>query len=240
MSFDPEAQIAAVFERLGLASAGAELAVSKLAALTTALASEPAPPTRLATPRDIVEGHLADSLAALVVPALATAGTVVDIGAGAGFPGLALAACAPDSRFDLVEATARKAALIERLAAAAKVENARAVPERIEVWGGGEGRVAYEAATVRAVAPLPVLVEYAAPLLHDGGTLVAWKGGRDEDEEAAGRAAADLVGMAPVEVIKVVPYEGAHSRHLHVYEKSSPTPDRFPRRPGVAARRPLA
>jgi 16S rRNA (guanine527-N7)-methyltransferase len=69
---------------------------------------------------------------------------------------------------------------------------------------------------------------------------VAWKGARDDGEEAAGRSAAELVGLAPVEVLQVVPYEGAHSRHLHVYEKAGPTPDRFPRRPGVAARKPLA
>jgi 16S rRNA (guanine527-N7)-methyltransferase len=240
MSYDPETQIEAAFERLALTPGGRDLAITKLVALTMALVSEPAPPTRLASPRDVVEGHVADSLAGLAVPRLAAAGSVVDIGSGAGFPGLALAACAPDSAFDLVEATAKKAAVIERLAAAAGLGNARAIPERIEAWGDAEGREAYDAATVRAVAPLPVLVEYAAPLLRGGGTLVAWKGARDEDEEAAGETAAALVGLAPAEVIKVVPYKGAHSRHLHVYEKSSPTPDRFPRRPGVAARRPLA
>jgi 16S rRNA (guanine527-N7)-methyltransferase len=92
----------------------------------------------------------------------------------------------------------------------------------------------------RAVAPLPVLVEYAAPLLRVGGTFVAWKGAREPDVERAGEEAAAQVGLRLGEILKVTPFEGAHSRHLHVFEKTGPTPERFPRRPGMAAKRPLA
>lgn len=147
-------------------------------------------------------------------------------------------------KIDLIESTGRKAAVIARLAQAAKLENARAVTARAEDWartpaalgGGGE---AYGAVTARAVAALPVVVEYAAPLLCKEGVLVAWKGARDPAEESRGAAAAALLGLAPERVLWVEPFEGARDRHLHVFRKISPTPERFPRRAGMAAKRPL-
>ena len=85
-----------------------------------------------------------------------------------------------------------------------------------------------------------MLVEYAAPLLREGGVLVAWKGARDPAEEAAGAAGAKKVGMAVREVRPVKPYPASESRHLHVFEKAAPTPPEFPRRAGMARKRPLA
>jgi 16S rRNA (guanine527-N7)-methyltransferase len=85
-----------------------------------------------------------------------------------------------------------------------------------------------------------VLVEYAAPLLRPGGAFVAWKGARDSQEEDAGSAAAEVVGLRPVEVLPVRPFAAARDLNLHLYLKDRKTPQRFPRRPGVAAKRPLA
>jgi 16S rRNA (guanine527-N7)-methyltransferase len=155
-----------------------------------------------------------------------------------------LAIALPAARVDLIESVGRKAAVIDRLRQAAKIDNARAVVTRAEEWARtppslGGGREAYDAVTARAVAGLPVLVEYAAPLLRLSGVLVAWKGGRDPAEEGLGRGAADEVGLAPVGVLRVEPFAGARNRHLHVYRKVAPTPGRFPRRPGAAAKRPL-
>lgn len=140
---------------------------------------------------------------------------------------------------DLIESTARKCEVINRLAAAAGVANARAIPERAEDWAAGEGREAYDAVTARALAPLAVIAEYAAPLLRVGGVLVAWKGSRDEDEEARGAAAAEQLGLSAEEVLRVEPFEGAANRHLHVLRKDAPTPEGFPRRAGMARKRPL-
>lgn len=184
--------------------------------------------------------HLADSLAALDLPEVAAATAVADIGAGAGFPGLALAVALPAAAVDLVESTARKCAVIERLADAARATNATAVPERAEAWAAGAGREAYDLVTARALAPLAVLAEYAAPLLGAGGTLVAWKGRREPGEEQAGATAAAVVGLEPVRVEHVTPRPGARDHHLHVFRKAAPTPERFPRRPGQARKRPLA
>jgi 16S rRNA (guanine527-N7)-methyltransferase len=229
-------RIAELVAEYGLPAASA----GQFERLLEALAAEPDPHTTISDPLRAVDQHVADSLSALAVDAVRQAGALVDIGAGAGFPGLPLAIALPDTRVDLLEAAGRKAAVIERLAAAAGLANARALPVRAEEWAGGAGAGAYDIATVRAVAPLAVLVEYAAPLLRAGGTLVAWKGSRDEAEETAGQRAAEIVGLRPVGVCKMAPFAGARDLNLHLYLKDRDTPDRFPRRSGAAAKRPVA
>ena len=204
-----------------------------------ALAGEPDPPTSARAPERALEVHLADSLSGLEIEPLTRARHLADVGAGAGFPGLTLAVALPGASLDLIEASARKGEVIERLAHAASLGNARPVVARAEDWGAGGGAAAYGAVTARAVAPLAVLVEYAAPLLDEGGVLVAWKGARDAGEEERGATAATQVGLQPDEVRRVVPFEGARDRHLHVYRKVRPTPPRFPRRAGMARKRPL-
>jgi 16S rRNA (guanine527-N7)-methyltransferase len=84
-----------------------------------------------------------------------------------------------------------------------------------------------------------VIAEYAAPLLVEGGALVAWKGRRDPAEEVAGDAAGVELGLSPAGVHEVQPFPKARHRHLHLYSKVGPTPNRFPRRPGMARKRPL-
>jgi len=205
-----------------------------------ALAAEPDPPTTVRNPDEAVRQHVADSLSGLELEEVRSAKAIVDIGAGAGFPGLVLAAALPRARVDLVEATRRKVEVIERLARAAALANARAIATRAEEWGAAAGHESYDLVTARALAPLGVLVEYAAPLLVEGGTLVAWKGARDERDERGGAAAAQQLGFEPAGVVRVEPFEGARNRHLHAFRKISPTPPGFPRRPGMASKRPLA
>jgi 16S rRNA (guanine527-N7)-methyltransferase len=91
----------------------------------------------------------------------------------------------------------------------------------------------------RALAPLPVLVEYAAPLLAPDGALVAWKGRLEPDEDADGRAAAAVLGMSAPEALPVQPFPEARDRYLYLSSKVSPTPSRYPRRPGIARKRPI-
>jgi 16S rRNA (guanine527-N7)-methyltransferase len=213
-------------------------AVEPLRRLLDALQREPDPHTTV-DPADAVDVHVADSLAALVVPELGKAGAIADVGAGSGFPGLPLALAIPRARVDLVESARRKSELIERLIEAAAIPNARAVNARAEDWAAAEGRAVYDVVCARALAPLPVVTEYAAPLLTEGGLLIAWKGRRDDAEEASARAAADQLGLEPQDILPVEPYPGSRDRHLHLYRKSRPTPDRYPRRPGMAAKRPL-
>lgn len=228
-----ETEIAAALERNGLDPGAAPT----LARILAALAREPDPHTSV-DPLEAVNVHVADSLAGVEIDGLRTARRIADIGAGAGFPGLVLAAALAHARVDLVEAARRKAAVIERLIDAGPLTNARAVAERAEDWAR-QHREVYDAVTARAVAPLAVLAEYAAPLLCTGGVLVAWKGRRDPDDEAAGDAAAAQLGLDPAQVLPVTPYSGSRNRHLHVYTKVTETPERFPRRAGMASKRPL-
>lgn len=233
--------LVALAQRYGLEAK----AVERLERLLAALAAEPDPPTTVRDPAHAVDMHVADGLSGLELEPVRAARRIADLGAGAGFPGLVLAIALPAARVDLVESAGRKTAVIERLAQAAAVDNARAVRARAEEWAAtppavGGGREAYDVVTARALAPLAVLVEYASPLLAEDGVLVAWKGARDAEEESAGTAAATRAGMRPEEVRRVQPFPGAERRHLHLLRKVAPTPPGLPRRPGMARKRPLA
>ena len=212
-------------------------AVRPLRRLLALVFEDPAAPTTVTDPVRGADAHVADSLTGLAIPALREASTIADLGAGAGFPGLGLAAALPAARVSLVESASRKCAFLERAIEAMELPNAEVVCARAEEWEAGRG--ACDVVTARAVAALDVLVEYAAPLLRDGGALVAWKGLRDPDEEAAGARAADLVGLRAGPARPVAPFPGADHRHLHLYLKVAATPERYPRRPGMARKRPL-
>jgi 16S rRNA (guanine527-N7)-methyltransferase len=188
-------------------------------------------------PATAVDAHVADALVALELAPVREARRIADLGSGAGFPGLVLAAALPSAEVALVEANRRKCDYLERAAGEMELVNTVVVPSRAESWQQGAG--SRDLVTARAVAPLSVLVEYAAPLLAPGGALVAWKGRRDGGEEADGIAAAQATGLELAEIRPVQPWNGAENLHLHLYLKVGLTPNRFPRRPGIASKRPL-
>jgi 16S rRNA (guanine527-N7)-methyltransferase len=214
-------------------------AVGRLEELLAFLAADRHPPTAVTDPLTAVDVHVADSLSGLQVEGLRALSALVDIGSGAGFPGLVLALVMPAAHFDLVEASARKCAFMERAVAGLGIENVRVVNLRAEEWGASEGAAAYSGAVVRAVGSLSTLLEYAAPLLVPLGKLVAWKGRRDASEEQQAARAAEQLGMRAVSVEWVGPYAGSRNRHIHTYELAGVCPPDFPRRPGMARRRPL-
>jgi 16S rRNA (guanine527-N7)-methyltransferase len=182
--------------------------------------------------------HVADSLTGLEISDLREAPIIADIGSGAGFPGLALAAALPAAKVDLIESVGRKCEFIQRAIDAAGIANARPVNARSEDLAQADGREAYAAVTARAVGRLSTLAELASPLLIDGGVLVAWKGKRDPDEEAQLASAASELAMQPEQILHVGPYAGSEHRHLHLLRKIGPTPSKLPRRPGMAKKRP--
>jgi 16S rRNA (guanine527-N7)-methyltransferase len=225
--------LAALCDRHGLGDAQCR----QLQAILAELEGDAHAPTTVRDPAGALDVHLADSLAAVDVEPVGSARVAADLGAGAGFPGLALAVALPGARLRLVESQVRKCGFIERLATAAGIANVTVVHARAEEWREGIG--ANDLVVARAVAAQPVVLEYAAPLLGLGGTLVDWRGRRNrEEEETSLRAAAEL-GLDLAEIRHVQPYAAARDRHLHVFVKSRPTPPRFPRRPGVARKRPL-
>lgn len=182
--------------------------------------------------------HVVDSLTGLEIPQLREAVKIADIGSGAGFPGLPLAVALPAARLDLIESVGRKCDFIRRAIGAAGIANANVLNARSEEIATGEGREAYEAVTARAVGRLSTLAELASPLLHDGGVLVAWKGRRDDEEEAQLDRAAEPLAMRPERILDVGDRAGSRHRHLHVIRKVGPTPADLPRRPGIAKKRP--
>ena len=211
--------------------------VGALERLLDLVHADPTAPTTVRDPAAAVDAHVADALVALELDRVRGARRIADLGAGAGFPGLVLAAALPEADVALVEATGRKCAFLERAAEAMGLANVEIVNARAESWPEGIG--SRDLVTARAVAPLAVLVEYAAPLLALDGALVAWKGRREREEERDGAAAAAATGLEAGEVRPVEPWIGAEHLHLHVYVKVASTPNRFPRRPGMASKRPL-
>lgn len=182
--------------------------------------------------------HVLDSLTGVEIPALREAARVADVGAGAGFPGLALAVALPSSQVDLVESVGRKCEFMRRAIEVAEIPNADVLETRSEELAGGGGREAYGAVTARAVGRLSTLAELASPLLEPNGVLVAWKGKRDEDEEQQLRNAAEALAMEPEQILEVGNRAGSTHRHLHVIRKAGPTPANLPRNPGIAKKRP--
>jgi 16S rRNA (guanine527-N7)-methyltransferase len=226
-------RIAAIAARYELPASAART----LAALVERLADDPFAPTAVRERSRAIDDHLADSLVALELEPTRAATSIADLGAGAGFPGLPLAIALPETEVVLVESNARKCAFIERLARSSGIDNATAVHARAEAWQAGLNR--FDLVTARAVATLGVVAEYAAPLLRLGGALLVWRGRRDQEDEAAGARAALQLGLEPHPPQRVHPYAGAHHRHLQLMVKVGPTPVGFPRRPGVARKRPL-
>lgn len=209
----------------------------QLRALLEHLAEDAHAPTSVRAPEAAVDVHLADSLVALELEALVGAATVVDIGSGAGFPGLPLAIVLEHARVDLLESQGRKCAYLRRAVTRIGAENVAVVQARAEEWRAGLGRA--DVAVIRAVAAQPAALEYAAPLLRTGGTLIDWRARSSPAQQAQALSAAEQLGLDRLEVRSVQPFAVARSRELHLYSKVRPTPPRFPRRPGVARRRPL-
>jgi len=187
--------------------------------------------TAIRDPAEARRVHVDDALAALP---LVAGGPVVDVGSGGGSPGLPLAVVRPELRFDLLEATAKKCAFLRRWAA--ELPNVEVVCARAEEHAAAEGRDAYATALARALAPPPAAVEWCLPLVRPGGRLVLYAA---EEEGLAHRVAAAAEQVAG-RLAEVVPVPGSERRRLLVVEKTGPTPERFPRRPGAARKRPLA
>jgi 16S rRNA (guanine527-N7)-methyltransferase len=165
--------------------------------------------------------HVEGSLVALPV-VTRFAGPIVDVGSGGGSPGIPLASALPDREVTLLEANARKASFLERIAA--EFPNVRVVRGRAEEQGVDE----YGVAVARALAPPVVATEWCLPLVRQGGGAVLYVG-PTADVAAVAAVASQLGGGEPEEVAGAI-----------VIPKMGPTPPGFPRRPGMARKRPLA
>ena len=201
--------------------------------------------TSVTDPDEVQRRHFAESLAVLRV--LREAGaidpggtTAVDIGAGAGLPGLPMRIVEPALRLTLLESSARRCRFLERVVAELALDGVAVVRARAEEAGRDPAlRGTFDLAVARTVAPLPVLVEYALPLLRRGGLLAAPKGSRaDEELTQAAAAIAALGGVA--EPSRSLPLPGGvPPQQLVLVRRTGELDDRYPRRPGMPSRRPL-
>jgi 16S rRNA (guanine527-N7)-methyltransferase len=170
--------------------------------------------------------HVEDALTAADL--VGTARTVVDVGSGGGSPGIPLA-LELDLAASLLEATRPKAAFLRRVVAEIGLA-AEVVHARSEEYARGEGRDRFDLAVARALAPPPVALELCLPLVRTGGRLILWTGDVETAplDAVAGALAAEVADVHRVDV----------ARRLIVVAKVGPTPARFPRRPGMAGKRP--
>src|SRR5713101_4975835 len=166
---------------------------------------------------------------------LGAASRLVDVGSGAGLPGIALKIARPELKVTLIEADQAKAAFLVHACATLRLENVEVVARRAEEAGHDPAlREKFDVAVARALAPLPVLVELCLPLVRVGGRLLAQK---TKDEDPA--TAITLLGGKLSEVL-AAPSEARATGTVVVIDKVRPGPAQYPRRPGVPARKPLS
>lgn len=201
--------------------------LDQLALLVGLVCCTPVGVTAIRDPAEAAARHVLDALAGLPAVDAAPAGALADVGSGGGLPGLVLATVRPSRETHLIESNARKAAFIAETAAELGL-HVHVHAARSEDLGRAELRDACACVVARALAPPPVAVELCLPLCRPGGRLVLWS--RTQPDGALVAAAAALGG----EVLN------AECPGVLVIGKLSATPVRFPRRPGMAAKRPLS
>lgn len=189
--------------------------------------------------------HFLDSLSCLLAEEARRAlnrtdARIIDVGSGAGFPGLPLKLICPGLHLTLLEATGKKVTFLEHVVERLGLQRVSTIHARAEELAHDPAhRESYDLALARAVADLPVVVEYTLPFCRVGGWLVAQKGEAGAAEAWSAEVAIKLLGG---ELRRVVPVELPglpEDRSLVVVEKVGPTPDKYPRRPGMPGKRPL-
>jgi len=192
--------------------------------------------------REVQIKHFLDSLSCLLV----LAGLPIDrwrhldIGAGAGFPGLPLKIAQPQMELTLLEAKKKRVQFLEHLVERLELPGVAIIKGRAEELGRQPGhREGYDLVLARAVATLPVLLEYALPLCRMGGIFLAQKGPDIKEELETSQLALRVLGGRLREVRGLELPRSMGGRNLVVVEKVASTPEKYPRRPGVPAKRPL-
>ncbi len=186
--------------------------------------------------------HIADALSCALSGLLTTHQQMVDVGTGAGLPGIPLQVAYPNLRLTLLEATAKKAKFLETAIEELDLPGIEIVNRRAEEIGAtAENRDSFDIAVARAVAGLPVVIEYCAPLVRPGGAIIAMKGNPTSTELAAGQRAAEEVGaeLTTVRAVPFIPEMVQKERNLVILRKTKATPQEFPRRAGLAKQKPL-
>ena len=197
--------------------------------------------TRIIAPEEITVKHFLDSLSLYpLLSDLSPDFSLIDVGTGAGFPGLPLKIVLPGIRLALLESTRKKTVFLQHIVDTLHLADVTVVTARAEEAGRQPAhRQQYDAAVARAVAVLPTLAEYMLPLVKVGGLVIVQKGQNPTEEI---KSAANALGILGGKIDQVLPVEvpGLDAkRHLIVIRKRKPTPKQYPRRPGLPAKKPI-
>ncbi len=196
--------------------------------------------TAIRNPEEIRTKHFLDSLTCTLALREAPPARLIDVGTGAGFPGIPLKIVQPSLRLTLVESVGKKAGFCRHVTQTLHLDRVDVVQARAEEVGQmAAHREQYDWAVARAVAALPVLVEYLLPLVKVGGKVLAQKGESGPAEAHAAEKALQILGGRLRQVIPVTLPGVAEDRYLVVMDKIAATPSGYPRRPGVPAHKPL-
>jgi 16S rRNA (guanine527-N7)-methyltransferase len=196
--------------------------------------------TAITKPEDIAVKHFLDSLTCLLAIGAPGSGKLIDVGSGAGFPGLPIKIARPQLHVTLIESTAKKVEFCRHVVESLGLKDVEVLHERGEEVGHWEGhRQAHDWAVARAVAALPVLVEYLLPLVRVGGLAIAQKGETGPAEAHAAEGALRILGGRIRQLIPIHLPRVAETRYLIVMEKEAATPAVYSRRPGLPAKKPL-
>ena len=192
------------------------------------------------TERDqVIVKHFLDSLSVALAFKQGIPQSLIDVGAGAGFPGLPLKIVYPDMRVTLLEATGKKVEFIKHAITRLNLRDAVAIQSRAEDLAHDPvHREKYDAAIARAVADMSVLAEYMLPFVRVGGMFIAQKGVDIEEEMRNASRALKILGGSVREIIPVQLPE-LEKRHLVIVKKTNATPIKYPRRAGVPSKQPL-
>lgn len=206
--------------------------------------------TAITDPQEIAVKHFLDSLSCLAGLTridgrpldawLQTAVAAVDIGAGAGFPGLPIKIAWPALHLTLLDATGKKTRFMKHAVAALGLDGVTVVQGRAEEFGRGPGRQSFDLAFARAVSRFPTLLEYSLPMLKVGGWLIAQKGRDPQEELDSSQAGLKILGGQLLASFPVAVPGLDADRALVVVAKVAPTPAAYPRRPGIPEHQPLA
>ena len=190
---------------------------------------------------EALQKHIADSLSCVFMEEYEAAENVIDIGTGAGFPGVPLAIVSPDKKFTLVDSLNKRLRIIDELTGELGIKNVTTVHGRAEDVGKSkEHREQYDICVSRAVASLDVLCEWCLPLVKKGGYFVAYKGENVSRETEDAANAIKLLGGKIAEIRKVQTEEESISGHVLVMiKKVKNTPSKYPRQAGQARKNPL-
>lgn len=187
--------------------------------------------------------HFLDSLSCLLAlpqAELQAGARVIDVGTGAGFPGIPLKILCPRMRLTLLEATQKKVRFLEHLVQCLNLRKVEVIQARVETLGHRVGyREQYDWALARAVAEMPTLAEYLLPLVRVGGAILAQKGENGPAEVQVAEEAIRILGGRVRRIVPVGLHGLAETRYLVVVDKVAATPEKYPRRPGIPAKRPL-